>query len=73
MIRPKDLGSSSSKRFHVGITGHSFDPAERQLDETDKVEAFIRENTGRKDLKFGAWTSLSRYRFVSMILRRVLY
>ncbi|TCD63214.1 hypothetical protein EIP91_005826 [Steccherinum ochraceum] len=63
MIRPRDYERSpSSKRFSFGITGHSFDPAELQLDVPEKVEAWIRESTGRPELKFSNWTWLSKFR-----------
>lgn len=67
MIRPRDPGSATSTRCAVGIIGHSFDPAELQLDVPEKVEEFIRENTGRTQLKFRNWTWLSKFRFTDFL------
>ncbi|TCD64756.1 hypothetical protein EIP91_003647 [Steccherinum ochraceum] len=63
MLRPRDYERSpSSKNFSVGITGHSFDPADLQLDVPEKLEAWIRECTGRPELKFRNWTWLSKFK-----------
>ena len=55
-LRPKDAPG----KFHVGVVGQNFDPA-YLLDE-QKFVSFIKEKTGRPELVFKNFTSLSYWK-----------
>jgi hypothetical protein len=48
--------------FGVGITGLNFDPSD--LANEEKAKEFIREQTGRTDLRFGKFSWLSYFKWV---------
>ncbi|KAJ7503285.1 FAD binding domain-containing protein [Mycena galericulata] len=60
MARPLTPGGPQ-KRFGIGITGLDFDPA-ALADSEDSVTAFIRAQTGRAELRFGAFEWLSYFK-----------
>lgn len=47
-------------QFSIGITGQNFDPAD--LVEPAKLTQFIRAETGRTELEFGRFTSLTYFK-----------
>ncbi|KAI9064756.1 hypothetical protein FKP32DRAFT_1611066 [Trametes sanguinea] len=47
-------------QFHVGIVGQNFDPID--LTDTEKFVNFIYENTDRRDLKFGKFSSMTYWK-----------
>lgn len=55
-IRPKDAPG----KFHVGVGGQNFDPT-HLLDE-QKLAGFIKEKTGRPELVFKNFTSLTYWK-----------
>ncbi|TBU59346.1 FAD binding domain-containing protein [Dichomitus squalens] len=55
-IRPK----GEEGKFHVGVIGQNFDPVD--LVDEKKLVDFIHENTGRKDLVFKNFTSLTYWK-----------
>ena len=55
-IRPK----GEEGKFHVGVVGQNFDPAD--LVDEQKLVNFIHENSGRRDLVFKNFTSLTYWK-----------
>ncbi len=58
-MRPK----KESGKFHVGIVGQDFDPADLATDRTKFCEFFY-ANTGRKDILLKNFTSLTYWKSV---------
>ena len=56
LMRPKNATGS----FHIGIIGQNFDPAD--LVDEKKFTNFIREHSGRMELVFKNFTSLSYWK-----------
>jgi hypothetical protein len=50
----------TGNQFSIGITGHNFDPAD--LIEPAKLTQFIHAETGRTELEFGKFTSLTYFK-----------
>ncbi len=58
-------------RFHVGIVGANWDPADL-MDQTKFIK-FIHENTGRRELKFSNFSSMTYWKSVIPLLTFVLF
>ncbi|KAM5533896.1 hypothetical protein V8D89_012436 [Ganoderma adspersum] len=63
-IRPKDAPG----KFHIGVVGQGFDPI-HLLDEQQFVD-FVEEKTGRPDLVFKNFTSLSYWKPKAMMINK---